>query len=165
MPIKIRKTFDFALMEKRAPQIVATAINNIAEVLVLDMKGGVARRQDISGSKMTPLKSSTIRGKRRKGSATPTFPLLDTGRMVGRGVQQRQGVFIQTRAKKTRIRAVITVPKDRQLIGIVHNEGEGDNPKRRFFYIMGVDKLTRPGRKIDGVLENASVKIAKSAHK
>jgi len=166
MPIKVRKTFDFALMAKRAPQFTANAINDISDILRDDMKSGVARRETISGAKMEPLKSSTVRGKRLKGSATPRIPLLDTGRMVGAGAERgRTGIFVSQRAKKGNLRARITVPQNRQLIGIVHNEGEGDNPKRRFFYIMGVDRIKRPRAKLDIVLKNTTAKIARSAHK
>jgi len=163
--VTVKSTFDFKLMARRAPKITALGINGVADILRDDMKGGVARGQDIRGGKLEPLEPSTVRSKRRKGSPTARKPLLDTGRMIGAGAQRgRTGIFVKIRANAKRLSAMITVPQNRQLIGTVHNEGDGQ-PMRRFFYIIGIDKVTRPRAKMDKVLNLTTQKIARSARK
>jgi hypothetical protein len=47
------------------------------------------------------------------------------------------GIYIGDRATPQKLRASIKIPADRQYIGGLHNEGDGDLPKREWFGVSG----------------------------
>jgi len=164
--VTVKASYDFNLMLKRTPKLMANMINDVADILRDDMKLGAQRGEDIRGKKFVDLQPLTVRAKRRKGSATAKLPLFDTGRMIGLGsARGTTGIWVKKRAKPKSLSAIITLPRNRQVAGRVHNEGLGPQPQRRFFYEIGKDNLKRPRPKIDKTLRNTSVKIARSAHK
>lgn len=164
--VTVKASFDFRLMTKRAPKLMVDAFNDISDILRDDMKQGAARGEDINGRKFEPLQPETIIAKRRTGSPTPTKPLFNKGRMIGAGASRGStGIYVKVRAKVGAIKTEITLPRDRQVPGVAHNEGLGNNPARRFFYVIGRDNLRRPQPKINRILRDTTRKIAKSAHK
>ena len=136
---KIREEFDFNNIPK-----IHQLVNNVAGMIIVDIKQSVAKGVDLNGSKFKALKPSTIRAKRKKGSSTPQKPLMDTHRMVGRGgVGGSQtgmdftggtGIYLKG-ATRGNNKANIRISADREDIARIHNEGEGDMPKREWFGI------------------------------
>ena len=138
---KIREEFDFNNIPK-----IHQLVNNVAGMIIVDIKQSVAKGVDLNGSKFKALKPSTIRAKRKKGSSTPQKPLMDTHRMVGRGgaggsqtgmdFTGGTGIYLKG-ATRGNNKANIRISADREDIARIHNEGEGDMPKREWF---GVSK-------------------------
>ncbi len=124
----VKKSFDF----NNVPS-VHKLVNRVAQIIVKDVKDGVAKGVDINDNNFDPLKPSTIKAKKSRGSKTPTKPLLDTHRMAGKS--GGKGIYLDQRASKGKHRATIKIPADRQYVGGVHNEGLGDMPKREWFGI------------------------------
>ena len=148
-----KKEFDFNNIPK-----VHNLVNRVAQIIVGDVKGGVAKGLDIKDKKFKPLKPATIKAKQRSGSSTPNKPLLDTHRMVGKDAKGGSargmdftggtGIYIKPHATRGKHRATIRIPADRQYIGGIHNEGLGDMPKREWFGISKraekrADKMVR----------------------
>ena len=99
---------------------------------------------DINGSAIKPLAALTIELKRAKGSSDPTRALYDTGRMIGRGSVKGvggRGPWISKRAKKTNQESNVSIAKDREAIGVYHNEGgnRGNNPPQREWFGISND--------------------------
>jgi hypothetical protein len=89
---------------------------------------------DINGSTIKPLRPNTIAAKR---GSDPSRALYDTGRMIGRGSVKGvggRGPYLSKKAKKTDQETTVSVAKDRESIGVYHNEGMG-LPKREWFGI------------------------------
>jgi hypothetical protein len=133
MSLKQRQ-FDF----KNIPK-VHTMVNRVADIITKDIKDGVVKGEDLEGKQFKKLDPATIRSKRRKRknkprSATPTKPLMDTHKMVGKG-GATGGVYVKARASKTTPRAEIGLSKDRQEVAIYHNEGKGNLPVRMWWGI------------------------------
>lgn len=141
-------------------------INNIADVLVVDIKGGVRDRKDINDGGFAPLNKKTIEQKSKKGYANPSTPLLATQRMVGagggfggatKGIQGGTGVWVKKKATPSRQIAVISVAENRKDITVYHNEGTGHIPARTWF---GVG--SRATRKLTMAADNAIRKAFKA---
>jgi len=89
---------------------------------------------DINGDTIKPLRQNTIAAKR---GSDPSRALYDTGRMIGRGSVKGvggRGPYLSKKAKKTDQETTVSVAKDRESIGVYHNEGMGLQ-KREWFGI------------------------------
>ena len=78
---------------------------------------------DINGNTIKPLSPNTIAA---KSGSDPSRALYDTGRMIGRGSVKGvggRGPYLSKKAKKTNQETIISVAKDRESIGVYHNEG------------------------------------------
>ena len=112
-------------------------LNLSAGMIIKDIVEKNQSGQDINGNKIKPLASSTIAFKRAKGSSDPSRALYDTGRMLGRGSVKGtggRGPYISKRAKKMDQESHVSIAKDREAIGVYHNEGM-KVPKREWFGI------------------------------
>ena len=112
-------------------------LNLAAGMIIKDIVKNNEKGLDIEGKKFKPLKASTIKAKRAKGSSDPSRALYDTGRMLGRGSVKGtggRGPYISKRAKKMDQESHVSIAKDREDIGAYHNEGRGV-PKREWFGI------------------------------
>lgn len=109
-------------------------INDIADATVQDIQDGLQQGVDVSGAKFKRLKASTVKRKKRTGSATPSKPLMDKHKM--------KNVYVKKKATDNNLRAEISINKrDRAVPSIVHNEGVGNMPKREWFgYSKRMDK-------------------------
>tara|TARA_Y100000401_G_scaffold117578_1_gene127327 strand:+ start:5742 stop:6179 length:438 start_codon:yes stop_codon:yes gene_type:complete len=109
-------------------------VNDIADATVQDIISGIENSTDINNRPFKRLKPATIKAKKRKGSKTPTKPLLDEGKM--------KNVYVKKRATQSSKRATISVnQRDRAVPSIVHNEGLDPMPKREWFgYSKRMDK-------------------------
>ena len=104
-------------------------MNEAADVVVLDIEDGIKAGRDITGSPMTKLQPDTIADKRKKGYESPRTALFATGTM--------KKVYIpkSKRANKTRQVVEIIVAKKRDDVGVYHQKGGGNLPKREWFGI------------------------------
>ena len=107
-------------------QQIANMLNDFADTSVTHIKAETKKGKDIDGRKFTKLRSSTAKLKRKKGSKTPTKPLMDTDRM-------RDGIYRNKTATKLSLESQIKVPNDRQKVASYHLEGSGSLPVRKFF--------------------------------
>ena len=107
-------------------QQIANMLNDFADTSVAHIKAQTKAGKDIDGRKFTKLRSSTAKLKRKKGSKTPTKPLMDTDRM-------RDGIYRNKTATKLSLESQIKVPNDRQKVASYHLEGSGSLPVRKFF--------------------------------
>jgi len=135
--IVINRTNKLKKLRKKLPKITQMILNDVADATVIDLRKRGARGEGVSG-KLAPLKSATIRQKRKHGLSKPSTPLYGTGRMT-------QGTFVKERRKK---KVVISVPKDREDILSYHQEGAGHLPKREWFGISkkhqkDIEKIAR----------------------
>ena len=135
--IVINRTNKLKKLKKKLPKITQMILNDVADATVIDLRKRGARGEGVSG-KLAPLKSATIRQKRKHGLSKPSTPLYGTGRMT-------QGTFVKERRKK---KVVISVPKDREDILSYHQEGAGHLPKREWFGISkkhqkDIEKIAR----------------------
>ena len=122
--ITINRTNKLGKLKKKLPKITQMILNDVADATVIDLRKRGTRGEGVSG-KLAPLKSATIRQKRKQGLSKPNTPLYGTGRMT-------QGTFVKERRKK---KVVISVPKDREDILSYHQEGAGHLPVRKWFGI------------------------------
>lgn len=116
---------------------LAKEINLAAGLIIKDIAEKNQKGLDINGSTIKPLKPNTIASKANKGSSDPSRALHDTGRMIGRGSVKGtggRGPYISKRATKTNQESRVSIAKDRELIGVYHNEGIGV-PQREWFGI------------------------------
>ena len=110
-------------------------INNVATMLVKDIRDGIMMQEDINGGSFEPLKDAT---KKRKGHSRA---LWDTGLM--------QGVWQSKKATKNDTSSEISVPtsKNRPTIAMYHNEGvkKRNLPKRQWFGVgkRGLTKVRK----------------------
>ena len=112
-------------------KIVAGLLNDIAEITAGQIKTDVKKGMGVK-TKLKPLKASTIKRKRKKGSRFPRKPLIDTGKMTN---------VVQTKeASRTNLMSEIDVARNMREIADYHNEGAGHLPKRLWF---GIGKKTK----------------------
>tara|TARA_R100000789_G_scaffold56843_1_gene55082 strand:+ start:25 stop:471 length:447 start_codon:yes stop_codon:yes gene_type:complete len=125
MSVTITKNFDLG----RINLDLSRALNEAADVVVLDIEDGIKAGRDITGSPMTKLQPDTIADKRKKGYPSPRTALFATGTM--------KKVYIpkSKRANKTRQVVEIIVAKKRDDVGVYHQKGGGNLPKREWFGI------------------------------
>ena len=124
--IVINRTKKLRRLKKKLPKITQMILNDVADATVIDLRTRGARGEGVSG-KLAPLKTETIRQKRKHGLSKPNTPLYGTGKMT-------QGTFVKERRKN---KATIAVPRDREEILSYHQEGEGHLPKRDW---LGISK-------------------------
>ena len=106
---------------------VSQDINEMAKLLVREIKFGLNTKTDVNDRKFKRLKLATVKSKKRKGYAQPSTPLIATGRM--------REIYVKKKATKTNLRAIISPAQDRVIIGYLHNIGEGSLPQRKWFGI------------------------------
>jgi hypothetical protein len=155
--IEIEKNFDLGKIHFDLHK----ELNLAAQIIIKDITGRVDKGVDLSNSALKPLKSTTIKAKRRKGSPRPETPLYDTGRMAGRGSKKGiggRGLYITDRATKAKQQVTLSTARDRREIGNYHNEGAGRLPKREWFGISkdaenSIDKMVE--MRIERMLESA----------
>ena len=125
MSVTVTKNFDLG----RINLDLSRALNEAADVVVLDIEDGIKAGRDITGSPMTKLQPDTIADKRKKGYPSPRTALFATGTM--------KKVYIpkSKRANKTRQVVEIIPAKKRKDIGVYHQKGGGNLPKREWFGI------------------------------
>jgi len=125
MSVTVTKNFDLG----RINLDLSRALNEAADVVVLDIEDGIKAGRDITGSPMTKLQPNTIADKRKKGYESPRTALFATGTM--------KKVYIpkSKRANKTRQVVEIIVAKKRDDVGVYHQKGGGNLPKREWFGI------------------------------
>jgi hypothetical protein len=125
MSVTVTKNFDLG----RINLDLSRALNEAADVVVLDIEDGIKAGRDITGSPMTKLQPDTIADKRKKGYESPRTALFATGTM--------KKVYIpkSKRANKTRQVVEIIVAKKRDDVGVYHQKGGGNLPKREWFGI------------------------------
>ncbi len=125
MSVTVTKNFDLG----RINLDLSRALNEAADVVVLHIEDGIKAGRDITGSPMTKLQPDTIADKRKKGYPSPRTALFATGTM--------KKVYIpkSKRANKTRQVVEIIVAKKRDDVGVYHQKGGGNLPKREWFGI------------------------------
>ena len=106
---------------------VSQDINEMAKLLVREIKFGLNTKTDVNDRKFKRLKLATVKSKKRKGYAQPSTPLIATGRM--------REIYFKKKSTKTNLRAIISPAQDRVIIGYLHNIGEGVLPQRKWFGI------------------------------
>ncbi len=166
MPVKVRKTYDLEKMQRAIPREVAALVNQIAGLFVVDMKEGLQRGIDVDSRGFAPLDPKTISAKSRKGASRPTSPLIDTGMYL-------EGIHIKKQATPSNLTAIVKPPigrgrarsGQRDIIMGYHNRGEGNLPRRKSWYVPGVDKMPRIRKELNRLLRQTDVKIVMSAHK
>ena len=129
--LKLRKKEIFKLNKNLN---IHDVINDIADATVKDIINGLETSKDVNDNRFEPLKPATVRSKRRSGSPTAKFPLLDKHKM--------KKVYVKKRASNMSLKATISINKrERGVASIVHNEGLGGMPKREWFgYSKRMDK-------------------------
>lgn len=161
MAVRVHKTYNLDRMGRAIPKQMAQSINQIARLLLVDMKDGLERGLDVNNRRFIPLKDATIRSKK---GPSPASPLIDTRTYL-------EGIHIKKNATPTSLKAVVMPPigrgkarsGQRSIIIGYHNRGEGNLPVRKSFYEPERDKMPRVRGKIDRFLEQAGTKIVKSA--
>ena len=125
MSVTVTKNFDLGKINLD----LSRELNEAADVVVLDIENGIKYGRDITGSPMTKLQPDTIADKRKKGYPSPRTALFATGTM--------KKVYIpkSKRANKTRQVVEIIVAKKRDDVGVYHQKGGGNLPKREWFGI------------------------------
>lgn len=106
---------------------IAEMLNDLADTFVSQTKINLNKKKDIHGDKFKPLKSSTIKAKKKKGSKTPSFPLVDTGKM--------KKVFRSKTASASSLESHVTTAEQRKEVAEFHNEGGDNLPQREWFGI------------------------------
>ena len=128
--LKLRKKEIFKLNRNLN---IHDVINDIADATVLDIIRGLETSKDIHGNPFQALEPATVRSKRRSGSPTPKFPLLDKHKM--------KKVYVKKRATNMNLQATISINKrERGVASIVHNEGLGIVQREWFGYSKRMDK-------------------------
>ena len=128
--ITITKNFDLNKISLDFTKELNLSGGMVIKDIVKKNQGGL----DINGSTIKPLRPNTIAAKR---GSDPSRALYDTGRMIGRGSVKGvggRGPYLSKKAKKTDQETIVSVAKDRESIGVYHNEGMG-LPKREWFGI------------------------------
>jgi len=161
VPVKIHKNFDFGRMARRVPAQTAELLNDLADMLVIDIRKGVVVGRDTDNRPFKPLARSTIIAKREKGSKHPETALVDTNRMVGIGTGKgkSRGIYLSERASKGKLKAVVRTPESAPYAEY-HNDGgiRGIPPRRHWF-----DIAPRTEKKADKLIKVAAEKIVNSA--
>ena len=106
---------------------IAQLLNDLADITVGTIKSDTKKGKDIEGNPFKRLKQSTINAKRKKGSKTPTKPLMDTGLM--------RKVFRSKTASASDLASRDDVAKKRSEIAVFHNDGGSRIPQREWFGI------------------------------
>ena len=125
---KLRKRKIIKMRNKK----IAQMLNDIADIAVGQIKKDLSKGKDINGKAFAPLKNSTIKAKRRKGSKFPTKPLIDTGLM--------KNVYRSRNASASSLISEVSTAKARSEVAIYHNTGAGSLPERLWF---GIGKKTK----------------------
>jgi len=128
--ITITKNFDLNKISLDFTKELNLSGGMVIKDIVKKNRGGL----DINGSTIKPLRPNTIAAKR---GSDPSRALYDTGLMIGRGSVKGvggRGPYLSKKAKKTDQETIVSVAKDRESIGVYHNEGMG-LPKREWFGI------------------------------
>ncbi len=125
MSVTVTKNFDLGKINLD----LSRELNEAADIVVLDIENGIKYGRDITGSPMTKLQPDTIADKRKKGYESPRTALFATGTM--------KKVYIpkSKRANKTRQVVEIIAAKKRDDVGVYHQKGGGNLPKREWFGI------------------------------
>ena len=106
---------------------IAEMLNDLADTFVSQTKINLDKKKDIHGNKFKPLKASTIKAKKKKGSATPRIPLLDSGKM--------KKVYRSKTASASSLESHVTTAEQRKEVAEFHNEGGDNLPQREWFGI------------------------------
>ena len=124
-----KKEFDF----KNVPKL-HNLINNVAGIIVKDIKEGITRRsEDIHGNPFKPISKEWAS---KKGHDAP---LIHKGKM--------KEVYIKTRASQGSTRAEIGMNvRDRKIASVVHNQGLPPHKKREWFGVS--DKAEKKADKM-----------------
>ena len=147
---------DFDL--KKIKLNLAKEINLAAGAIIKDIVNKNQKGLDINGNIIKPLSPNTIAAKANKGASDPSRALYNTGRMIGRGSVKGvggRGPYISKRATKISQESRVSIAKDREAIGVYHNEGTGPytimpkKAKKLSFYTQGgwvnTSKVNHPG--------------------
>mgnify|MGYP001191183795 CR=1 FL=1 len=117
--ITITKNFDLNKISLDLTKELNLAGGMVVKDIVKKNQSGL----DINGKTIKPLSPNTIAA---KSGSDPSRALYDTGRMIGRGSVKGvggRGPYLSKKAKKTDQETIISVAKDRESIGVYHNEG------------------------------------------
>ena len=125
MSVTVTKNFDLGKINLD----LSRELNEAADVVVLDIENGIKYGRDITGSPMAKLQPDTIADKRKKGYESPRTALFATGTMKKAYVPKGK------RANKTRQVVEIIPAMKRKDIGVYHQKGGGNLPKREWFGI------------------------------
>lgn len=125
MSVTIEKNFNL----RKIDLDMSRELNEAADVIVLDIEKGIKAGRDITGSPMTKLRPETIAYKRKKGYQSPRTALHATG------IMKKVYIPKDKRATKSRQVAEIIVAKKRDDVGVYHQKGGGNLPKREWFGI------------------------------
>ena len=106
---------------------IAEMLNDLADIFVGQTKKGLEKKKDIHGNKFASLKASTIKAKKKNGSKSPSFPLVDTGKM--------KKVFRSKTASASSLESHVTTAEQRKEVAEFHNEGGDNLPQREWFGI------------------------------
>ena len=108
-------------------------INESANIIVKDIKEGVAQGQDINEQQFKPLKPATIRNKARQRMPFPSKPLIATSKMTGALGGTGNGAYLKKRATPSTQLAQVSAPMKKAPYGIYHMEGNNNLPVRKWF--------------------------------
>jgi len=123
--VKLQKNFDLGKIKLDMHR----ELNFSADIIVLDIENGIISGRDINGRPFTKLQPETIAKKRKDRNASPRTALYATGTMKKAYVPKGK------RANKTRQVVEIIPAKKRKDIGVYHQKGGGNLPKREWFGI------------------------------
>ena len=148
MPKGVTINFSLGRVAKRAPKIVADAINDIADLQVNSIVFGFSSGKDVNDKKYTP---SRVDGRAIN--------------LIGESGDMLRGAHISKRATATKPIATITSGKKSAAYAQVHNEGLKSGrkgatftmPKREWFPSDKI--LKRAQKEVDGVIKRSKDKI------
>ena len=106
---------------------IAEMLNDMADAFVGQTKSNLKSKKDIHGVRFAPLKDSTVKAKKKKGSSFPRTPLIDTGAM--------RKVYRSKTASASSLESKVTVAEKRKEVAEFHNEGGENLPQREWFGI------------------------------
>ena len=124
------KNFNIGAYRERVFNNLPFLLNESARIVKQTIESDTDKGIDVNGDRFKPLKTATIKAKRRKGSPHPTKPLIDKGVM--------KVTYIGKRATKAKPEASLIMPKESDVYGPLHNEGgyvAGQPPQREWFGI------------------------------
>lgn len=112
----------------------------LADIVNDERKQGFERSESPTGERWEPLAEKTIERKRKKGSKSPTMPLIDTGAMqkAVAGSTQTYG-YVRLAAKRSE------PVSGGDSISTIHHMGLGNVPRREHWgiYAKAIPRITR----------------------
>jgi phage gpG-like protein len=123
----IRAFLKTKIKAKLVDKKIAELLNDMADAFVGQTKSNLKKKKDIHGNRFVPLKESTIKAKKKKGSSFPRTPLIDSGAM--------RKVYRSKDASASSLESRVAVAEKRKEVAKFHNDGGDNLPQREWFGI------------------------------